>query len=887
MAILVSNPSTVQFTGATAEPQDPAATPQNTGFTEELANAMQPLGQQADGATASQKLAVSATETKLIDLQILPADVLLNAVGEANFAFSAQGAPIAQVTDSTKAIAETGEQLAIQEVIDPTQAAELAAAALAAQMASQPPAETTNSQPDQISQALNSDGNADPSVLAGEFVSVQTNKLDLKAQESSQTSLIAPQAATNLSVANPSNGVAISQVNVLSSGEHELQPNMTFLGEAKPALSLLPEGTPVAQMEVQAPKIVGGELQLNVVDSQQAQPKDALNQIASNAVNTGQISLENSALNATTIQSNSSQTGIASTQNSVGVVSDGVSRISSADNITPLANEQKSVFDLAQSDVARPGDEGSANPVQAGVVAPNEDGAKTNAQALVDLQITETSELHSDGSLQLKTAQAGEVLNGPVEKSIASKVENPTEESAFKFDAKLGAHAPNLAATGGSLSTAQPTKPASLGGAALGQTKPTSLGLSVEPVAIKESVQQSQVLVTTEAVVSQTRSAANGQELVVETALQTTIVTTLEKPSIRIGVGETSATTASIKAVNTSVSGQVVRQTENKSEIRVDDDVAFDYSSNLSSTLAPSKTSNGTDQIEFSQPVALTNDKPTLVSISPSQEVNGIVSSDIAGLENESNSETNQLPGTTSTGNIEPTKATRDSRVDSKNSDANQNSEVLNSNFINQQIVAESSQEALAQNELPQTASKGFEVVSSTFVNSLVGGPQRSMTTVMDWVALKPQESPRPVVPHELRLDAGAVQVEIQRMVKQGGGHVVMELTPPDQSKFTIELKLDEVGGAYLRVEGVSDSTKTRLEQSAPQLQEQFLEMGLNLQLDMRQNKDSSSSGTANWMPNEPGFDNNQLPEASAQTTRAVAAERARNNNGGQVYLYA
>lgn len=915
MAILVSNPSTVQLTGAPAEPQDPAATPQNTGFTEELANAMQPLGQQADGTTASQKLTVSAAETKLIDLQILPADVLLNAVGEANFAFSAQGAPIVQVTDSTKAIAETGEQLALLEAIDPTQAAELAAAALAAQMASQPPAGTTNSQRVQISHALNSVGNADPSMLAGEFVSVQTNKLDLKAQESTQTSLITPQAATNLSVANPSGGAAIYQVNVLSSSEQELQPNMTFLGEAKPALSLLSEGTQVAQMEVQAPKIVGGELQLHVVDSQQSQPKDALNQIASNAVNTGQISLENSALNATTIQSNSSQTGITSTQDSVDIVSDGVSRKNSAGNISPLVNEQKSVFDLAQSDVARPGDEGSANPVQAGVVAHNEDGVKTNAQALVGMQITESSELRSDDSLQLKTAQAGEVLNGPVEKSIDSKVENPTEESAFKFDAKLGAHASNLAATGGSLSAAQPTKPASLGGAALGQTKPTSLGLPVEPVVIKESAQQSQVLVTTEAVVSQTRSAANGQELVVETALQTTIVTTLEKPSIRIGVGETSATTASIKAVNTSVSGQVVRHTDIKSEIRVDDDVAFDYSSNSSSTLAPSKTSIDTNQIELSLPAALTNDKQALVSIrpsqvntnqvelsqpaaltnniqaiapiNPSQEVNGTALSDVAVLDNESNSETNQRPGATSTGNIEPAKANRDSRVDSKNSDANQNNQVLNSNLISQQIVSESSQEALAQNEIPQTVSKGFEVVSSTFVNSLVGGPQRSITTVMDWVALKPQESPRPVVPHELRLDAGAVQVEIQRMVKQGGGHVVMELTPPDQSKFTIELKLDEVGGAYLRVEGVSDSTKTRLEQSAPQLQEQFLEMGLNLQLDMRQNKDSSSSGAANWMPNEPGFDNNQLPEASAQTSRAVAAERARNNNGGQVYLYA
>jgi hypothetical protein len=186
-----------------------------------------------------------------------------------------------------------------------------------------------------------------------------------------------------------------------------------------------------------------------------------------------------------------------------------------------------------------------------------------------------------------------------------------------------------------------------------------------------------------------------------------------------------------------------------------------------------------------------------------------------------------------------------------------------------------------------QSSVKRFSDVSSTFVNTLVGGPQRPITTVMDWVALKPQEPPKPVMPHELRLDAGAVQVEIQRMVKQGGGHVVMELTPPDQSKFTIELKLDEKGGAYLKVEGISDSTKTRLEQSAPQLQEQFQQMGLNLQLDMRQNRDSSQTGASDLTSNEPKFDNNPNQEVTPQTTRAVAAERARKNNGGQVYLYA
>jgi hypothetical protein len=229
-------------------------------------------------------------------------------------------------------------------------------------------------------------------------------------------------------------------------------------------------------------------------------------------------------------------------------------------------------------------------------------------------------------------------------------------------------------------------------------------------------------------------------------------------------------------------------------------------------------------------------------------------------------------------------------KFDAKLGTQQQNDEAALKTLSDSAIVSQldlTTQQNLASSEQSEPIAKGFEEISSTFVSSLVGGPQRSITTAMDWVALKPQEPPRPVMPHELRLDAGAVQVEIQRMVKQGGGHVVMELTPPDQSKFTIELKLDDMGGAYLKVEGVSDSTKTRLEQSAPQLQEQFQQMGLNLQLDMRQNRDSPSSGAADWTPNESGFDNNQPQESTPQATRAAAAERARKNNGGQVFLYA
>jgi hypothetical protein len=189
----------------------------------------------------------------------------------------------------------------------------------------------------------------------------------------------------------------------------------------------------------------------------------------------------------------------------------------------------------------------------------------------------------------------------------------------------------------------------------------------------------------------------------------------------------------------------------------------------------------------------------------------------------------------------------------------------------------------------PETV-QSLDDISSSFVSSLVGGPQRPVTTVMDWISVQSQERAAPLVPHEVRLDAGAIQLEIQKMVKQGGGHVVMELTPPDQSKFTIELKLDERGNALLIVEGVSDSTKTRLEQSAPQLREQFQQMGLELQLDMRQQGQSGSSNAANFADyQERAFSGNQAAgdPSKVLTPREAGAMRARETGSNQVYLYA
>ena len=221
-----------------------------------------------------------------------------------------------------------------------------------------------------------------------------------------------------------------------------------------------------------------------------------------------------------------------------------------------------------------------------------------------------------------------------------------------------------------------------------------------------------------------------------------------------------------------------------------------------------------------------------------------------------------------------------------------QNATVASSNRMDAASLAAASPNstALAQEASRAETTQSLEDISSSFVSSLVGGPQRPVTTVMDWISMQSQERAAPLVPHEVRLDAGAIQLEIQKMVKQGGGHVVMELTPPDQSKFTIELKLDERGNALLIVEGVSDSTKTRLEQSAPQLREQFQQMGLELQLDMRQQGQSASSNAANFAdyPERGSSDNHTVGDPTkALTQREAGAIRARETGSNQVYLYA
>ena len=858
MAILVSNPSTVQFSGSATEPQDPAGAALDSGFTEELANAMQPLSQPSDSISLQSKSLLAAVDAKLIDLQILPADVLLNAVGEANFAFSAQLAQGAQITETTKAVDDAAEQLALLEGVDPSQAAELAAAALAAQMATQLPAELGSANAASSSLTLDSIADVNSSKLAGIDLMGQASKLVVSTQSALQATANDIKADANLPSTNTLLDAIPTQASALNSGRPEMHLSAVTLVDAKLEQTDATKANVAAPMASQPMTAGTLETQPKVNDSLSALPIEAINQTAIKVLSTEQNTREDTSTGGSTIVPTTGETNFALPQNPIEASSGSIGNLTSTVIAPQSSNQQLTAFDLAKSDVAKLPDVRSDIPVQSDEAAQKYDSIESNAQDLEVTQTAEEVELRSEDILQFNSPKTDSTVIDSFETAVEFKVENLAQETAFKFDAKLGAQLPNeLGLTGSvnSVNDSQSSKPVSMGGA-VDSNKPISLAapvvVSSQAVVPNLKVEQSQVQLTSESVVvTQQRSAAvNGQELLVETAVQTTTITknftTREEssasfaPSASVAVATsataTTATTATVHAVSAHLPEQLVKQTESKAEIKAEVESISEIPSNASWETPTAKDTVKTSQIE----------------------------------------ESTQF------------KVSRDARIDAKRLDADQANQVLTSNVIRQQVVTETTSNSLVQTETVQSVNKGFSEVSSTFVNSLVGGPQRPISTVMDWVALKPQEPPKPVLPHDLRLDAGAVQVEIQRMVKQGGGHVVMELTPPDQSKFTIELKLDDKGGAYLKVDGVSDSTKTRLEQSAPQLQEQFQQMGLNLQLDMRQNRDSSSSSTSEWVASESSGSNNlQAQEASPQDTRALAAERARKNNGGQVYLYA
>ena len=90
MAIFVSTPTSAPPTAPSLEAIDPAVIASVPGFTEELAAAMQPVGLVIDTPNKVGQEKPEVQDQSPSDLQILPAEVLKNAVGDANFALAAQ-----------------------------------------------------------------------------------------------------------------------------------------------------------------------------------------------------------------------------------------------------------------------------------------------------------------------------------------------------------------------------------------------------------------------------------------------------------------------------------------------------------------------------------------------------------------------------------------------------------------------------------------------------------------------------------------------------------------------------------------------------------------------------------------------------------------------------
>lgn len=94
-------------------------------------------------------------------------------------------------------------------------------------------------------------------------------------------------------------------------------------------------------------------------------------------------------------------------------------------------------------------------------------------------------------------------------------------------------------------------------------------------------------------------------------------------------------------------------------------------------------------------------------------------------------------------------------------------------------------------------------------------------------------------------LGSGPLNVEVLKLTKQGGGRAVLEVTPPNQGPIRLDLQLDGAGRANLVVEGLTESMKARLESSAHFLRQDMAQMGLALNLEMRERNDSNASAQA------------------------------------------
>jgi len=175
--------------------------------------------------------------------------------------------------------------------------------------------------------------------------------------------------------------------------------------------------------------------------------------------------------------------------------------------------------------------------------------------------------------------------------------------------------------------------------------------------------------------------------------------------------------------------------------------------------------------------------------------------------------------------------------------------------------VIDTPEMAVIDSPLKEVASPdAVESAMATSSSNPVSNPASSFVDPMYRLATSPFASEQPgwtqsaqpvrLEPQHASLSTGPLHVEVMRVLREGGGRVILEVTPPDQGAIQLDLRLDGNGRAYLIVEGASDSTKARLEQGGAQLKEQLAELGLSLNLDMRDRSSQSDHIPFGFNPN-------------------------------------
>jgi len=125
-------------------------------------------------------------------------------------------------------------------------------------------------------------------------------------------------------------------------------------------------------------------------------------------------------------------------------------------------------------------------------------------------------------------------------------------------------------------------------------------------------------------------------------------------------------------------------------------------------------------------------------------------------------------------------------------------------------------------------------------------------------------------------LGSGALNVELLKLTRQGGGRAVLEVTPPNQGPIRLDLQLDGAGRANLVIEGLTDAMKSRLESTAHFLRQDMAQLGLALNLEMRERNEHNAMASAFAQGQSGrGGQGNRESSGSASAGNSVSARNA------------